>query len=221
MNFDEFIKSLSIEDKTNFEIYSKVRGVQLYKIIFEHLIKIDSNITYNDVNSFVKYDKSLKDILFKFLGTIEEFIKVFIFSHFDLDENKKLQKKYRYLSNIKKVIVSKEIPFGEITELYKRFSLIFSDIVDFLEEFDTTQFFNINNLNKVSELRNKVMHHTPLLFDSSGQSTVKINEDRIQALIDSLPDFYKQFIRDEINEKTIKIKGRVNKNYFDLILKTF
>lgn len=58
MPFQDFISSLSEKDKKNFEDYSKIREEQQYRIIYETLVKIDSNVSWNDVNSFVIFDKT-------------------------------------------------------------------------------------------------------------------------------------------------------------------
>ena len=44
MEFKEFIEKLNSDDKGTFEKYSKIRGVQQYRIIFEALSKVDSNV---------------------------------------------------------------------------------------------------------------------------------------------------------------------------------
>ena len=51
------------ENKKNYDDYSKIRGAQQYRIIYETLVKINPNVTWNDVNSFVIFDKAIKDIL--------------------------------------------------------------------------------------------------------------------------------------------------------------
>lgn len=50
MEFKEFIEKLNSDDKSTFEKYSKIRGVQQYRIIFEALTKVDSNVKFADVN---------------------------------------------------------------------------------------------------------------------------------------------------------------------------
>ena len=85
MEFKEFIEKLNSDDKSTFEKYSKIRGVQQYRIIFEALTKVDSNVKFSDVNSFVILDKAIKDVLFKYLGTLEEYIRNDILLRFDFD----------------------------------------------------------------------------------------------------------------------------------------
>ena len=44
MKFKDFIEKLNNDDKSTFEKYSKIRGVQQYRIIFETLNKVSSSI---------------------------------------------------------------------------------------------------------------------------------------------------------------------------------
>lgn len=92
MEFKEFIEKLNSDDKSTFEKYSKIRGVQQYRIIFEALTKVDSNVKFADVNSFVILDKAIKDVLFKYLGTLEEYIRNDILLRFDFDPETELKK---------------------------------------------------------------------------------------------------------------------------------
>ena len=105
MEFKEFIEKLNSDDKSTFEKYSKIRGVQQYRIIFEALSKVDTNIKFADVNSFVILDKAIKDVLFKYLGTLEEYIRNDILLTFDFDSEAELKKsEYHYFKGLPKCI---------------------------------------------------------------------------------------------------------------------
>ena len=41
------------------------KEIKEFRIIFEALSKVDSNVKFADVNSFVILDKAIKDVLFK------------------------------------------------------------------------------------------------------------------------------------------------------------
>lgn len=128
MEFKEFIENLNSEDKSIFKKYSKIRGVQQYKIIFEALNKVDSNVKFADVNSFIILDKAIKDVLFKYLGTLEEFIRNDILLRFDFDPEAELKiTEYHYFKGLPKCI-RKTNPADEITEFYKKFALNFGDL---------------------------------------------------------------------------------------------
>lgn len=138
MSFNNLIDNLTCEEKNNFDYYSQIRGVQQYKIIYETLEKIaPGEITYKDVNSFVRYDKAIKDVLYKYLGTLEEYIKTYIFANYDFKKEAKLTKKeYIFFNQLQALIEKKTVSLDEVSELYKRYRLNFKDMVDLLKEFE-------------------------------------------------------------------------------------
>ena len=221
MNFEEFIRTLSYKDKENYDRYSVLRGKQSYKIIFECLSKFDNNISYTDVNSFIRYDKRMKDILYIFLGSLEEYIKNYIFTNYDFKYRTGYDETpitfYNQLPDIEK----KTVCDYEITELYKRYGLNFKDMVDLLKDHAGEHPFDIDKLYMVKELRNDVMHHTPLLFNYKIESTVQVANERIMALIELLPGHYKKCLSEDLNDITTTTKENTRGRFTDLMLKYF
>lgn len=221
MNFEEFIRTLSYKDKENYDRYSVLRGKQSYKIIYECLSKIDNNISYTDVNSFIRYDKKMKDILYIFLGSLEEYIKNYIFTNYDFKYRTGYDETpitfYNQLPDIEK----KTVCDYEITELYKRYGLNFKDMVDLLKDHADEHPFDIDKLYMVKELRNDVMHHTPLLFNYKNESTVQITNERIMALIELLPSHYRECLCEDLNDITTKTMNNTKERFNDFVLKIF
>lgn len=222
MQFKDIIDSLSDEEKNNFEYYSKIRGIQQYEIIFNALNKIDSKlITYKDINSFVRYDKAIKDVLYKYLGTLEEFIKVHIFANYDFKNNAIITKnEYIFFNQLQPLIEQKNVPLNEISKLYKHFALNFKDIVDLLIEFNDSM-FDSKELLSIKDLRNDVMHHSPLLFNFDGAEKVKKTEKIISLLIKLLPLDYPKYIAEELNDRTEHTQKNINVKFHSLLLKEF
>jgi len=221
MNYEDFIKSLSTKERNNYERYSVLRGKQLYRIIYECLLKYSNNVSYTDVNSFVRYDKSMKNILYIFLGSLEEYIKNYIFTNFDFVNRTGYDETpinyYKDLPDIEKRTLCEY----EITELYTRYGLNFKDMIDLLRNHVNEQPFDIDKLNVVRNLRNDVMHHTPLLFNYKMESTAEIANARISALIELLPHGLKKDLIRKLNNIT-KITMDNTKGLFNnLLLKYF
>ena len=220
MTFNELIENLNPADKENFNFYSTVRGVQQYRIIFETLSKIDSNITYKDVNSFIRYDKGIKDVLFKYLGTLEEYIKNDILINYDFAPDAILRRnEYHYFDKLPKCI-KKSQSKEEVTEFYKRFALNFGDIVSFIKEYMPNK-YDSKKLDEIVNLRNDVMHHSPLLFNCNFESTKNVAVNRIKYLINMLPLKYPKYIADEINERTERTKNNIKEEFYALLLEKF
>lgn len=217
MEFKEFIEKLNSDDKSTFEKYSKIRGVQQYKIIFEALNKVDSNVKFADVNSFVILDKAIKDVLFKYLGTLEEFIRNDILLRFDFDSEAVIKKpEYHYFKGLPKCI-RKNNPADEITAFYKMFSLNFGDLVFFIKDYDS-QTYDTSKLDMIINLRNSVMHHSPLLFDCNFESTVDETLKGINALVEMLPSDYKDGCIKNLKVPNKKTQDNIASAYYEFLL---
>ena len=219
MSFQEFVSSLSENDKKNFEHYSKIRGAQQYYIIFNALSKIKDNPTYKDVNSFIIFDKAIKDILFTYLAALEESIRNDILLKFDFDSTENLKDKYSYFDNKfpkSKCIRKNNVPY-EITEFYKRYALNFGAMVLFIKEFMDNE-YDCDKLDIIVNLRNSVMHHSPLLFDFSCNSTSNKTLEQIKVLIEMLPDGYKKGLIDNLIVPNNATKKNINEAYYNCLL---
>lgn len=217
MTFNEFISSLNEGDKKNYDDYSKIRGKQQYRIIFETLYRINQNVTYSDVNAFIIYDKAIKDILFKYLGTLEELIRNDIMVRYDFAPEVELKgDEYHYFSQLPKCI-RKENLSDEITIFYKKFSLNFGDLISFLEEYEPDK-YDIDKLKKIKDLRNSVMHHAPLLFNYNFDFTSSKVIECISLLRNMLPVNYQKGIIENLDKPTKKTKENLSPNYHHLLL---
>ncbi len=223
MNFNEFISSLSYDEKKNYNNFSETRGSQQYKIVFETLSKIDSNVMWDDVNSFVVFDKAIKDILFKYLGTLEELIRNDLLLRYDFASDSNYKKKeYHYFNSLPKCVLKTQQP-EEITDFYKYFALNFGDMISFIKEYDLNQnIYDVDKLNDIVDLRNSVMHHSPILFNYNYESTAEETLNKIQVLIDLLPERYKCGDKGGIinNLKYInsKTKENISEAYYKCLL---
>ena len=218
MPFKEFINNLSPDEKKNFTDYSEIRGVQQYKIIYETLNKINSNVTYSDVNAFIIMDKDIKDALFTFLGTLEEYIRNDILLRFDFDMEANLSRdEYHYFNGLPPCVKKKNNP-DEITEFYKRFNLNFGDLVSFIEKYDDTGKYDISKLIIIKDLRNDVMHHYPLLFNYNYELSVAKTLERVEVLKELLPKRYQNGLMKKLKYSNDKTKENISKNYYECLL---
>ena len=218
MSFKEFIDNLSSDEKKNFNDYSEVRGVQQYKIIYETLCKINSNVRYSDVNAFIIMDKDIKDALFTFLGTLEEYIRNDILLRFDFDIETDLSKdEYHYFKSLPPCVKKKNNP-DDITEFYKRFNLNFGDLISFIEKYDDSGKYNISKLNIIKDLRNDVMHHSPLLFNYNYESSTDKTLERVEVLKESLPKRYQNRLIKKLKYSNDKTKKNISSFYYECLL---
>lgn len=221
MTFDEFINCLNQEDAKNYKQYSPIRGVQIYKIIFRALYNVnkDYDFSYSDLNAFVKYDKSIKDVLYTYLGTLEDFIRREIFDSFDLKTGIKYQKRYLKYDEIKDKVIRFDNTSNEVTELYSRWSLMFGDTILFMKNNNMPN-HDYDKLELIRQLRNDVMHHGLLLFESNATSKAKETSKYIKALISELPKQYDS-IKSKINQITKAAKSNMQQRFNVYLLEVF
>ena len=219
--FTEFIENLSEEDSENFKKYSPVRGKILYRIIFNELSKSGEEFTYTDLNCILRYDKAIKDCLFKYIGALEETLKTYIFSNYELKDPNvsgiKFKKHYRNWKEISNTVEKYDNSSGEITELYKRFALNFGDIIEFLRANKCS--YDCDKLDEIKKLRDRVMHHLPLLINEIEELVTEDREKQIDFLKDMLPDQYKNNLINAIDKLSNNTKKQLNEKFHYVLLK--
>ena len=61
------------KESAEFEKYKALKGEYLYKQVSDILFELDGKpVSYSDVSSIIRYDKNLRDTLFIYLATFEE-----------------------------------------------------------------------------------------------------------------------------------------------------
>ncbi len=176
----------------------KSRGIFLYKQVYDALCnwKPNSPIKYEHFKNLIRYDKSIRDKLYKYLCVAEEHLRNIIFEEletlesFEDNENKKLnidtlqerkKEESNLNSNLYKYSYSRFFDFGTIEKLFEKYGLAKKYSID------------QNDIGIVrKKLRNKVMHHNMLLLSyhtdkSKIEREIKEIEDGVEALYRLMP----------------------------------
>jgi hypothetical protein len=217
----EFIDKMNFhneEEKKRCEIYLELKGIA-YHVVLANYIGLNrfGKIEYRKVQNLYKYDKKVRNILYRFMAAFEEGVRAFISNRYnnDFDRIKELSKSL--LDSIQDdSSLSKELEnqdFFHLMELAKKLT----------PKEKTDVFGNVNhldaNLDAVRELRNTISHHR-LLFvyedfeycyledGSSGDTLV----DNIKNLIQLIHPYYKGFLKDELNQSCTSSKDFSFKN---------
>lgn len=202
-------------DDDNIDFYIKMKGIAIHENIIKYLGYDSSNsnvkVPWSKVSGLLRYDKKLRDKLYKYLATIEEYIRAFIEIRYGLSPSdlwiinedsilKSLKESIikKNLLNIKKRVLNSEklsdilqdIDFGTLINLTK-----FLPLEDRNTMFGDNK--NINdNLDALRVLRNAVSHHKFLLkcnlnkcyVDNSMSNTLEQNIKNLRQL---LPENYR------------------------------
>lgn len=192
--------------RKEYEKYKNIRGKYVYEHVILAIEEFEiNNARYEDITSLLKYDKNLRDELYLYLATFEEYFKVKLFS--ELCNNGSILINYKNFNDEKKNIIKKqenedslyynsELSLGKLIELNKQHSL---------------NNFNEDDLDNIRKLRNSVMHHSLLTLGKEKefaklQENLETTKKEIISLKNCLPADYQIGFRKVINKKPINKK---------------
>ncbi len=210
------IKFRSEIEKFDFNKYKTIRGEGTYQIV-EDILKLliqRDEILYHDFSGFIRYDKRLRDLLYVYLGTFEEYLRNLVFKKIDYKGSKEIKRideknismfepSQNYGINFYKNSI---FDFGSLIRIIKHFSAVMN-----LENLDKDF---IQKLENIRQLRNKVMHHSVVLINPLSCNTIlevknhmNIMSNWISSLHDLLPKDWQIGFKNEL----LKLKyGRDN-----------
>lgn len=165
MTKEEFLAKIVFnndEERDDALFYIKVKGLYLHVEIYEYLFKENNNqaITWKQISDELRLDKGLRDTLYIYLATLEEYIRAYISNKYENDDNQSFwisgNKRNDIRGNIEKgaplFVVLQDTDLGTIIEQVKA-----------LPKEDRNELFGIvgtdENLSAVKELRNCVGHY--------------------------------------------------------------
>ena len=202
MTKEEFLSKVkfnSNEERDDALFYIKVKGLSLHKEIYNYLLKenTDQVITWKQISDELRHDKGLRDALYIYLATLEEFIRAYISNKYEDDINQPFWISGKGRNDIKGNI-NKEAPLFKVlqetdfgTLINQVNALPMNDIEELFGEAGTKE-----NLVAVKELRNCIGHHKFLktyIFKECTVDGIKSNslENNIKNLIQLLPIRYR------------------------------
>ena len=201
INVTEYFPLLVFENQKEEKLFLqnlKSRGIFLYKQVYDALCnwKPNCHIKYEYFKNLIRYDKGIRDKLYKYLCVAEEHLRNIIFDEletverFEVNETKELdiealQERNKEESNLNSNLYvysySKFFDFGTVEKIFKKF--------DLAKKYDIDQ-NDIKIVRKI--LRNKVMHHNMLLISyhkdkSEIEKEIREIEGGVEALYRLLP----------------------------------
>ena len=184
------IKFSNEKEREEFEKYRKLKGTALYFQIYSILMKNCESIPYRQFSSYIRYDKHLRNKLYDYMATLEEYCRAQLLEHFDVASPKK------YCSHCFGKLQNDLIPKTEVySTLYYGFQPDFGDLMHICAEKDICDISG-SNQKAIKDLRNDTMHHSMIMFGSA-RTTVeltdhfKVLENRLNAFCSALPIEYR------------------------------
>lgn len=206
MKIENILNQMKYENPEELEEakkYIALKGMVQYQRIINYCKSLSSEFpTYAKVSGFYRYDKRLRDKLYTYMATVEEFMRACIGNKFENDDSDlvkteqfiKKQNKYKSVS-----LRLEQLTLGELIQLVLKNRMVFQDVYN-LETLET-------NLNAFRVLRNRISHHNFLfaetyekcIINNNIDNTLKHNVDNVKFL---LPNEYRQGFSKIINECT-------------------
>lgn len=187
--------------KKNYEKYSRIRGQQLYLFIGKYFFEINNErINYCYVRDLIRYDKRLKDKLYIYLGTFEDWLKTLIYQ----------QTNYSIDSGFYKSDEINHSSFMEINRIKPKISYDLSKLIKIIENNKIQGLEIISDFNAIRVFRNKVMHHNFLLLKYNDENEIESRTDWLKEnlllLKKYLPKDYQTGFLKDINNCKNKFK---------------
>lgn len=210
--FEDLIFANDVEKET-FKKYLPLKGKFLHKQIYDILKEANGGqVTYYELSSVLRYDKNLRDTLYIYLATAEEYLKALLLDKFDSDENlpKYIFGKYK-VDNFKNNLY--EINQAENSKIYYKLNIDFAALLDICIEKKLIA-IDSSYVDRLNDLRNHTMHHSMLLFGQAhdlkeAKNNFRALERQLAALLLILPEDYREGFKASIN----KLNGTNGRRY--------
>lgn len=207
-------------EKTEFEKYIKLKGECLYRQVYDILYEANNgSVTYYELSSIIRYDKNLRNKLYIYLATAEEYLKA------------QFLDKYDTKIKIPKYIRKDTLPELETnlfcrlnntqSTLYYKFNIDFQYLIELCTSKNIIEISSID-IDNLNTLRNHTMHHTMLLFGQAhdlkkAREHFRALERQLNSFIKLLPEEYRNGFFSDID----KINGTneiryLNKFYLEI-----
>ncbi len=185
-------------NKVDYNKYSRIRGQQLYLFISKYFFEINNRKTkYSYVSDLIRYDKRLKDKLYIYLGTFEDWLKTLIYEQTNYADDKGFYK-------------ANDIDHSSFIEINTKENYDLNKLIRILKEAKIKDSKTISDFDQIRVFRNKLMHHNFLLLqyneENEIQSRIDWLKENILLLKKYLPKDYQIGFLNDINNCKNKLK---------------
>jgi hypothetical protein len=201
----------SPKEKEEFEKYKRLKGVYLHKQVYDILQEANGEgVTYHELSSIIRYDKNLRDTLYIYLATAEEYLRALLCEKYDVAEDCKRFERHCY-PYLTEALFDKDDEIS--SNLYFKLEPDFSALMDICIYKGVISISKITK-QRIKDLRNNTMHHSLLIFGKATKTSAlnfhfEALENRINALMQILPEEYRAGFITSIKE----LNGYPSKQY--------
>lgn len=217
--FIELFPQMDFEDneKETFLKYTRLKGVFLHKQVYDIILMTDNRAKYSEVSGIIRYDKYIRDVLYKYLSALEEQWRSIAFDNFDYESSK--DKIIHDDIDLSKITVKKQFDNSIFYWASYNKSFTLNKLIDIFKANRNIVDLNVSDdmFKSIKILRNSVMHHNMILF-SYKSTLVEINsevnslEHKISLLWKLLDDDMKKSFEKSINMGNYKGGDHANQS---------
>lgn len=211
MIFDK-LTFASPKEEADFQKYKKLKGIYLHKQVYDILLEANGGeeVTYYELSSIIRYDKNLRDTLYIYLATAEEYLRALLCEKYDVAAECKPFEHHCYKPLTEALCDKDDETFSN---LYFKLEPDFSALMDVCIDKGVISISKTAK-QQIKDLRNSTMHHSLLMFGkatkpSALNSHFEALENRINALMHILPEEYQAGFITSIK----RINGYPSKQY--------
>lgn len=187
------------DEKDDFEKYRYLKGDDLYHQIYRILIEKTDRVRYATVRAYIRYDKNLREKLYIYLATLEEYCKAQLLRFYDVKTSKKYER--HCYDKLMADLVEKEF---DVSTLYYCLQPDFGDLMRVCQAKGICE-INDDDQKDIKDLRNKTMHHSLLLFGNVKNEKELYDhfstlEKRLNSFATALPQEYRKGFLSDIEK---------------------
>lgn len=199
--FPELTFANEIEKQTFYD-YLGFKGLFLHKHVYEAFLLYKDSLTYKELSSYIRYDKGLRNVLYRNLSAVEEYYRARLLNKYDIKNpiqdpisisvgKNVLIDSNEETSNLYNFTFSKKFTFNKLIDLLKSKNLITQKEEEALKQ--------------IRIFRNKVMHHNLIII--AYHSTKEKIENEIKE-IESFCELIYQYLPSPMKNA---FEGNINK----------
>ena len=201
-------------EKIEFAKYIHLKGECLHKQVYDILSEANNgSVTYYELSSLIRYDKNLRDKLYIYFATAEEYLKAQLTDRYDANVSSKYIHYPNEIKNLLNNLKARSLDTPSI--LYYKLNIDFEALLQMCYEKNIIEIDNVQK-QQLNKLRNHTMHHSMLLFGQAhnlkeAKDNFKSLEKQLNAFVKLLPEEYRQGFLSDIN----KLNGRNEQKYLN------
>lgn len=201
-------------EKIEFAKYMHLKGECLHKQVYDILSEANNgSVTYYELSSLIRYDKNLRDKLYIYFATAEEYLKAQLTDRYDANVSSKYIHYPNEIKNLLNNLKARSLDTPSI--LYYKLNIDFEALLQVCYEKNIIEIDNVQK-QQLNKLRNHTMHHSMLLFGQAhnlkeAKDNFKSLEKQLNAFVKLLPEEYRQGFLSDIN----KLNGRNEQKYLN------